>query len=665
MEFTQQQGLGRRVGHSRGDCVRKESLRRDSPPQQGSGSAEQRPPVAEARPGFAGGRWTFRPGRAHLRVALLACGLVLLPLVAPPLRAAVVEAQDTLVTSVGLSIIAATVLAYLGMIGRVPLLLTYLAAGMVIGPRMGLGLVSDESDIRAISEIGLVLLLFIIGLDIDIRKLKDSGKALIIAGSSQFLICVALGLGFFAWLGFSLGQGNFEILYLSVCCSLSSTTLVAKLLYDKFELNTLPGQITLGVLLFQNIWAMLFFRIQPNLGQSVFIEAVLAVVKGASLVLVSLALSRYAMPYLFRRIAKIPELLLVASLGWCFLIAGIAGYLKLSIEVGALIAGASLATFPYATDMAGKIASVRDFFLTLFFVALGMQIPNPLEHFGLLVTATVIAAFVMLSRWASLFPVLYSARQGHRVSLLVPINLSQTSEIGLLIASIGVTNRHIGQDILDIIIYVFVITSAISSYLIKFNHPVQHALTRLLVRLGLPDISSKFEERDNEPQKEIAILGFYQVASSLIEEILRTSAPLKDKLVVVDFNPQVHEKLQAFGVKVIYGDISQMDTLSQAGIEQAKVVLSTVPDSVLRGTDNLKLIKQLQRLCPKAKIVVTAESPARAIKMYEEGADYVLLPRIESAKHLIPIIDGLRAGGRPELKLMEMFALRERKEVIN
>lgn len=616
-------------------------------------------------------RRTLRSVRPHGRLLLLAGVLLVLPLAPGHARSAVVEAQDSFVTGVGLSIIAATVLAFLGMIGRVPLLLTYLAAGMVLktalvaGPQVGLNVALDESDIRTISRIGLVLLLFIIGLDIDIRRLKDAGRALLAAGVSQFLLCAALGFAFFSWLGFALGDGSYEVLYLSVCCAISSTTVVAKLLYDKFELNTLPGQLTIGVLLFQNIWVMLFFRIQPNLGQSVLIEAVLAVAKGASLVLASLLLSRFVLPYIFKRVAKIPELLLVASLGWCFLVAGIAGSLNLSAEVGALIAGASLATFPYASDMAGKISSVRDFFLTLFFVALGMQIPNPVENPDLLYRAFFVAGFVILSRYVAMYPVLYLLRQGHRVSLLVPTNLAQTSEIGLLVATIGLSKGHIDQDILDIIIYVFVMTSAISSYLIKYNHQVQQALGRLLVKIGLPDIGSVEAAKDNAPQKEIAILGFYQVASSLIEEIQRTSAPLKDKLVVVDFNPQVHEKLQGIGVKVIYGDISQWDTLSQAGIDQAKVVLSTVPDSVLRGTDNVKLIKQIQRLCPKAKIIVTAESPPRALKMYEEGADYVLLPRVEAAKHLIPVIDGLRAGGRAEMRLLEVLSLRERKEVIN
>jgi hypothetical protein len=297
-------------------------------------------------------------------------------------------------------------------------------------------------------------------------------------------------------------------------------------------------------------------------------------------------------------------------------------------------------------------------------VALGMQIPNPLEHFGLLMTAVVVAAFVLVSRALALFPTLYAMGNGHRMSLLVAINLAQTSEIGLLIGSIGVNSGHIGQNILDIIIYVFVITSVLSSYVIKFSHPLQAGLSRGLTALGLRDIATKIDDRADEPGKEIALLGFYQVASSVVDEIVRTSPELKDTLLVVDFNPQVHQKLNALGVRVMYGDISQMDTLSKAGIGDAKVVISTVPDSILRGTDNLRLIKQIQRLCPKARIVVSAESPERALKMYEEGADYVLLPRIQAAKHLVPIMDGLRRGKLADLRLSEMFALMERREII-
>jgi len=169
-----------------------------------------------------------------------------------------------LISNIGISIIAATILAYLGNILKQPLLLAYIAAGIIIGPKIGFELVTSEADIDVISEIGLILLLFMIGLEIDVKKLKESGKSLITTGIFQFIITVAIGFGFFLLLDYSIGGGNYDLGYLAVCCGISSTTIVVKLLYEKFELDTLPGRLTLGVLVFQDIWAIVALGIQPN-----------------------------------------------------------------------------------------------------------------------------------------------------------------------------------------------------------------------------------------------------------------------------------------------------------------------------------------------------------------------------------------------------------------
>jgi Kef-type K+ transport system membrane component KefB/Trk K+ transport system NAD-binding subunit len=572
--------------------------------------------------------------------------------------------QD-LVASVGISILAATVLAYLGFLTRQPLLLAYIAAGMVIGPKVGFGFVHSESDIQVISEIGLVLLLFMIGLEIDIKKLRESGRALIVTGVLQFVLCVAMGIGFFLLLGYPLGWGKFDLFYLSVCCAISSTTIVVKLLYEKDEMDTLAGRITVGVLVFQDIWAILVLGVQPNLAEPQVGLIALSLVKGLLLVAVSLLISRYVLGALFRSIAKLPELVLVASLGWCFLVAGAAARIGLSPEMGALIAGAAISTFPYNLDVISKMVSIRDFFITLFFVALGMEIPNPVHHPGLLGVAAVTAAFLMASRFLAVFPLLSALRMGHRVSLLVPINLAQMSEFALVIAALGLASGHVGEDVLTVIIFTFTITSLTSSYLIKFSHPVQEWMTRALVRVGIADIANVPVNESFSVQKEIALLGFHRVASSLVEEIQHHDQEIRDKLVVVDLNPDVHQHLQTLGIKVVYGDISHMETLHHAGIHEAKVVISTIPDTFLKGTDNLRLIQQIQRLCPHAKIIVTAESAKRALEMYQEGADYVFLPRIVSANHLIPVVEGLLEGRMQDLKKLDVLALKQRHEIVS
>ena len=592
---------------------------------------------------------------------------------------------DTLLQDIGFSILAATVLAYLAHMVKQPMLLAYILAGVVIGP-IGFGWVQDQKNIEIIAEMGLILLLFMIGLELDLKKLRESGKSLILTGALQFILCVAMGLGFFYLLGFTFGTGQsydvlgvpiqggeYDLLYLGVCIGISSTTIVVKLLYEKFELDTLAGRITLGVLVFQDIWAIVVLGIQPNLANPEVLDILWSFVKGGLLVIFSLFISKYVLGLIFKQIAKLPELVLVASLGWCVFVCGLAGYLGLSLEMGALIAGAAISTFPYNLDVIAKIVSIRDFFITLFFVGLGMQIPAVSENMGLVGLALVVSAFLIVTRFLSVFPILYFLKNGHRTSLLPAINLSQISEFSLVIASLGVNAHHINDDILTIITFTFVITSVVSTYMIKYNHILQGTLSRFLNFLGFKDIENSPRDETGIPGKEIALLGFFRAASSLIKEIEDLDAEhakeFKQKLVVVDFNPVVHQKLQSHGIKVVYGDIGHLETLNHAGISEAKIVISSIPDTMLKGTDNLRIIKKIQRLCPHARIIVTAESPSRALKMYSEGADFVVLPRVLSAKQLLDVLTLVtheeKKDWLPELRNNEIAHLTTHEEIIS
>ena len=583
--------------------------------------------------------------------------------------------DSTLIASIGISILAATVLAFLSHVARQPLLLAYIAAGVLIGPQIGLGLITSEADIRTISEIGLIILLFMIGLEIDVKKLKEAGTSLLLSGVAQFLLCTAFGVGFFRWLGYGLGPGTYDALYLAFCCALSSTTIVVKLLYSKFELDTLAGRLTLGILVFQDIWAIVILGLQPNLARPDIVGILVSFAKGGLLLSVSLLLSRYALPALFQAVAKLPEIILVASLGWCFAVAGMATALGLSTEMGALIAGVAISTFPYNLDVIAKIIGIRDFFVTLFFVALGMEVPNPLKNLPVLAIAGAAFIFLIASRFVAVSPLLYALRNGQRVSLLTAINLSQMSEFSLVIAALGLTLGHISHDTLSIIIFVFVLTSIVSTYMIQYSDPLQKWLTAFLQRLGLKDIGTVAPAQGHENQQEIVLLGFYRVASSFLYEILdrdeHTGAAhggRKDNIVVIDFNPEVHRKLDAYGVKVIYGDISHLDTLHHAGIHNAKIVLSTIPDSILVGTDNLRLIKHIQSLCPHAKMLVTAENPQQALQMYAEGADYVLMPHLITAQHLLEITERMLRDETVEivqLKQAHIEHLQVRQEIVS
>src|SRR5215469_18453194 len=277
--------------------------------------------------------------------------------------------QADLLTNIGLCVSAAAVLAILAHRLRQPPLLAYLIAGVLIGPEIGFGFISEKESIRTVAEIGLILLLFIIGLEMDLKKLLAAGKPVLVAGLLQFPLCVAIGLA--CYLPFEFRGSGVGLLYLAVCLALSSTMIVVKLLYDKFELDTLPGRITLGVLVFQDVWAIVVLGVQPNLLDPQIFVLLESLIKGVVLVAVSLIISKVVLPRLFDSVAKVPELVLIGSLAWCFVVSAAADAAGLSREMGALIAGVSISTFPYNLDVVAKVVSIRDFFVTLFFVALG------------------------------------------------------------------------------------------------------------------------------------------------------------------------------------------------------------------------------------------------------------------------------------------------------
>jgi Kef-type K+ transport system membrane component KefB len=580
-----------------------------------------------------------------------------------------VAEHGDLLSSVGLCVSVAAVLAFIANKLRQPLLLAYLAAGVLIGPQIGLALISDQQSIQTVSEIGLILLLFIIGLEMDLKKLLAAGRPVLVTGVLQFALCVALGLAFFIPFGFAMRDGEFGLLYVAVCLAISSTMIVVKLLYDKLELDTLPGRITLGVLVFQDIWAIVVLGIQPNLLNPQFITLLESLARGATLVAVSLIASKTLLPPLFRSVAKLPELVLIGSLAWCFMVSAGASAAGLSREMGALVAGVSISTFPYNLDVVAKVVSIRDFFVTLFFVALGMQIPMPtLDVIGL---ALVASAFLIASRFVVVFPLLRALRMGHRASLLPSINLAQMSEFSMVIAAIGLASGHIDQRTVSVLIFVFAITSVVSTYMIGYSHPIQRAMASWLRKFGIKDLGGHPSESPTVPKhagKDVVLLGFFIEASALIHEWELASKkrrhPILDRLLVIDFNPQAHAELKRRRIACIYGDVSHMETLHHADIHDAVLVISTIPDTMLKGTDNLRLLRHARRLCPHAKVIVTANRTASALELYGAGADYVFIPRLHAAAQMAVVVEQGLERGFDAMRADEIERLKVRDEVL-
>ncbi|MDP6932628.1 MAG: cation:proton antiporter, partial [Myxococcota bacterium] len=426
----------------------------------------------------------------------------------------------------------------------------------------------------------------------------------------------------------------------------------------------LLGVITIGILVFQDIWAIIVLAIQPNLNNPEILGILATFGKGALLVGTALACTRYLLPWIFHSIAKLPELMLVMSLGWCFVVCLVAAdpHVGLSMEMGALIAGVTMATFPYNVDVIAKVISIRDFFITLFFVALGMQIPIP--EASVLQTAGVIVVTALAVRSVGVFLVLYLLKAGHRTSLLSTINLCQISEFTLVILTIGVGYGHIEKETLTSVIWAFAVLAVGSTYLVTFSHPLQGAISKVLTAVGLKDLSDANAEELEARERPIVMLGFFRVASAFMDELQRKHPDLLEDIMVVDFNPEVRGTLEQMGVPCVYGDLGSIDTLHHAHIHHAKVVLCTLPDAILKGISNEKLMGVVRTICPDAQIITIAESPSKTIMLYEAGADYVIQPNLQAGSGLISVVQAALIGNTKDLKARSIEALHQRNEIL-
>ena len=568
-----------------------------------------------------------------------------------------------LIQDITLAIVTAWILGVVAQLFRQPPILAYLAGGFLLGPS-GLHWVQSEESIHVISELGLIFMLFMIGLEIDLKKIVRAGTVIVGSAAVQIVGTCVLGFVFFL-LVLPAGGLRWDPLYLAIAAALSSTVIIVKVLYEKRELDTLPGRVTLGVLVLQDLFAILFLAVQPSLDNLQVGILLLSVGRVIVLVGVAMLVSRFILPWIFHRIARLPELVLVGALAWCFLVGEIGERLHLSREMGALVAGVAISTFPYALDVTAKVTTLRDFFITLFFVALGMTIPLPTA--SIISLALVIAAFLVFSRIVTVFVPLYLMRQGLRASILPAINLAQMSEFSLVLIQVGVASGQTSTPAASAASLAFVILAVLSTFAMTHSDAIARAAIGPLKRLGIRDLDHKEDDEAGDghgPPRRIVLLGFFRTASSFLSELERKNPALKDQVGVIDFNPVVYGTLTSKGVHVTYGDISNPDTLAHSGIAHAEIVISTVPNYLLKGTSNQKLVRQVRSLNKTAKVIAVADLMDDVAELYDAGADYVLASRLVEANELLAVVDAVENGLLADLRAKFDARMKGREEVL-
>lgn len=587
-----------------------------------------------------------------------------------------------LVLDIALALVLAGALAVLFTRLRIPTVAAFLIAGVVLGP-VGTGLISDPGNIDTIAQLGLIFLLFLIGLEIDVRGLLASGKTVLTTGALQYPLTglvgflVAQGL-LLAGATFGVLNGQYAALYVGLAVAASSTLLVVALFQQTFTLDTLTGRISLALLVFQDIWAIIVLALQPNLDNPQA-GPILASFAGILLLgVMAWLVARSVLPIGFVWIAKQPATILVASLAWCFavVVAGInidvffdalAGLdlgLSVSAGMGALIAGATIANLPFSTEIIRQVSVVRDFFVTLFFVGIGMTIPAP-DGVGVLLAAVGLAALAILVRYVVMLPLLYVTGLDRRTATLASTKLAQISEFSLVIAFLGLQLGHIDETLNAVVVFAFVLTAVLTPWLFNNADTVHDRLVPLLDRLGIKAPPSDAAEEAEE--YDLALLGVHRTASSLLHELAETTPELLSRTLVVDFNVTIHPKIAAMGPRVVYGDLSAPETLQHAGVDKARVVLCTIPDEVLSSSSTRGVVAVVRELCPHSTVVATATTFPEARTLYEAGADYVLLPRLDAARSALAAVEAALNGQIEPMRELSETLIRdeERREVLD
>lgn len=546
--------------------------------------------------------------------------------------------QELLLFDLVAIIIAATGVAFIAKLLKQPLIAGYVIAGIIIGP-LGLGIVKNLGSVSVLAELGIAFLLFIVGMELSGRRLRNIGKVSTVIGVTQVAVMLSLGYIIAIWIG----MGSMEAIYVGLIVAFSSTMVVIKLLDDKGELDTLHGRITLGVLLVQDILVIIALSVLINLGNLNAAFILSTVVKGLGMLSIAVIASRFLLPHLFKYIADSQELLFLSSLSWLFLFAGLSYLSGFSIAVGAFVAGVGLASFPYNLEIVSRMKSLKDFFITIFFVILGVE-------FALVPSSAVIPVFIILTLLVIFLKPFITAtvtslmRYGRRTSFLTAISLGQVSEFSLIIAAQGLAFGHIGEELFATAIIIAIFTITLSAYFIEFDSQLYNKIGKIIPKFYKTTKEESLS--DGKRMKDhVVLLGCHNTGHAIVHELKSTNIPF----VVMDFDPEVVNHLNNSGINCIYGDVSDIEILKRLHMRQARMIISTIRNE----EDNRLIIGEIRRVNKTAPIFMVANDIEDALQLYNRGADYVIVPRLVAGERLAKIIAKIRKDKRKMNKVRE------------
>lgn len=540
--------------------------------------------------------------------------------------------EDTF-TEISFILIAAAIIGSVGRLLKQPLIVVFIALGILLGPS-ALNIIQSTGEIHLLSEMGVAVLLFVVGLKLDLTLIKSLGKVALMTGLGQVIFTSVIGY----LIALLFGYSSITSLYIAIALTFSSTIIIVKLLSDKKEIDSLHGQIALGFLIVQDI-VVIFLMIMLSAfnggveDNHLILEAVYIIVKGVALIFMVGLLIKFIIPRLAKFLAGSQELLVLFSIAWATFLASSSEMLGFSKEVGAFLAGVSLASTPYREVISGRLLSLRDFLLLFFFIYLGSELDLSKLN-NQIVPSLVLSLFVLVGNPLIVMIIMGLMKYKKRTSFLAGLTVAQISEFSLILTSLGYDLGHIDAETVGLVTLVGLITISLSSYMIIYSHPIFDKLSPWLNIFEKKDNLEEAKLKLNSQRKiEIILFGLGRYGSNIAHKLEKEGF----SVLGIDFDPQLVARWQKIGKDALYGDADDPDIADQIPLRHCLAVISTINFLDI----NLSLIKTLRRHGFQGKIIATSHKPQELQKLEEAGADFTLYPFSDAADVIVERLEQL------------------------
>ena len=521
---------------------------------------------------------------------------------------------ESVFTEISFIIAIAAVVSLIMRFLKQPLIIGHIFTGIIAGPSV-LHLIENKEVFDIFSSIGITLLLFVVGLGLNPKIIKEVGKVALVTGVGQVIGTTILGM-VLTFLFSSIS--NEEAIFVGVAMAFSSTIIILKLLSDKKEQSRLHGKISIGILLVQDILAtiaLLFLSASGENGLSLF-DLLLLIIKGGWIAIGLYIVSTQILPRMNSIIAGSQEFLFLFAVAWGFGVSSLFDLAGFSIEVGALFAGVALAGLPYAQEMSARLRPLRDFFIVVFFITLGAGLS--LDNIDqVVVPAVILSLSVLIFNPLVILAILGLLGYTKRTSFQVGIAMAQISEFSLIFLILAQRQGYISDSLLTTMTLVGLITIAVSTYMIIYTDKLYLMFERHLKMFERRHTKS---EAKTTQRYDMILFGYLKGG----QEFAKTFSKIKKPYVVVDYDPEVIEHLEHDAVDYIYGDANDIELLDEIGVDKAKLVVSSITDY----KTNRFLVSHIHEINKSIPVIAQADSKKEAALLYEAGATYVMIPTL-------------------------------------